>query len=111
MQQVAGELARRSGCRIEVIPVVNGLFGETVTVSGLLGGEDVLAALQGRERGEMVFLPRAMFAQPPAGDGTRGGGLRTLDDLTIKHLQEQLGCPVVLADKVSEVGERILGAG
>ncbi len=109
MQRVVGDLAEQSGCRIEVVPVVNGLFGETVTVSGLLGGEDVLATLQGRELGEIVFLPRAMFAQPPDGDGSERGRLRTLDDLTVEHLQEQLGRPVVLADYITEVWEQVVG--
>jgi putative radical SAM enzyme (TIGR03279 family) len=103
MRQVAGGLAVKSGCRIEVVPVVNRLFGETVTVSGLLCGEDVLAALGERDgRGEIVFLPRAMFSQP---DGS--GELLTLDDLSVRDMEERLGCPVALAEVSSEVWERI----
>ena len=87
MRQVAGDLAIKSGCRIEVVPVVNRLFGETVTVSGLLGGEDVLAALGERERlGEIVFLPRAMFSQPEG-----RGELLTLDDLLLRDLERAPG--------------------
>jgi putative radical SAM enzyme (TIGR03279 family) len=108
MHNVVGDLARQSGCRIEVVPVLNCLFGETVTVSGLLGGEDVLATLAGRALGELVFLPRAMFAQPPAGDEVERDRLRTLDDLTVEHLQGQLGRPVVLADCVTEVWKQVV---
>ena len=103
MSQVARDLAEKSGCRIEVVPMVNRLFGETVTVSGLLGGEDVLAALGERDGlGEIVFLPRAMFSRP---DGC--GELLTLDGWSVRNLQERLERPVVLAEYASEVWERI----
>jgi putative radical SAM enzyme (TIGR03279 family) len=101
MERVVGEWAAERGSQIEVVPVVNRLFGETVTVSGLLGGAEVLAALRGRELGERVYLPRAMFALPPQKDGSRE--LRTLDDLTGAALEEALGRPVVLADLLSEL--------
>jgi NifB/MoaA-like Fe-S oxidoreductase len=80
---------------------VNRLFGETVTVSGLLGGAEVLDALRGRELGERVYLPRAMFAHPQS-EG-EAGGLRTLDDLTLDDFRQALGRPVVLADVLSEL--------
>jgi putative radical SAM enzyme (TIGR03279 family) len=112
MRRVAGDLAEKSGCRIEVIPVVNWLFGETVTVSGLLGGEDVLRALAGRGAlGEIVFLPRAMFAQlPDQGEGReKQQALLTLDDLTPREFEDRLGRPVELVGYMSEVCERLRG--
>jgi len=77
-----------------VVSVANHFFGESVTVSGLLAGKDVLTALSGRDLGERVFLPRAMF------DAT---ARLTLDDLTPEALSEGLGVPVSLASKMSEV--------
>jgi NifB/MoaA-like Fe-S oxidoreductase len=112
MKRVAGELAEKSGSRIEVVPVVNQLFGETVTVSGLLGGEDVLRALAERGAlGEVVFLPRAMFAQPPAcGQGRDGREvLVTLDDLAPRDFEDRLGRPVERVSYISEVCQRLGG--
>jgi putative radical SAM enzyme (TIGR03279 family) len=100
MRQVAQEMATSSGARIDVVPVVNRLFGETVTVSGLLGGEDVIAALTGRDLGEVVFLPRAMFADYAPGQTVHG---RTLDDLTVRELAARLERRVMVADRMSEV--------
>jgi hypothetical protein len=51
-----------------------------------------------------------MFTLPPAEEGAECGRLRTLDDLTVGHLMEQLERPVILADYVSEVWERMVGA-
>ena len=70
------------------MPVPNHFFGETVTVAGLLTGGDVIAALRGRDLGDVVALPRAMFD---------ASGERTLDDLTLHDLSEQLGVRVAPA--------------
>ena len=77
-----------------------------MTVSGLLGGAEVLEALRERALGERVYLPRAMFAQPPQGpplSGGEAGELCTLDDLTVGDFQRELGRPVVLAEFLSEL--------
>ena len=114
----ASRLAGESGCQVDVVPVVNRMLGETVSVSGLLGGEDVLSELLGRDpRGEIVFLPQTMFAplsavgEPSTGfalasDSERvpaATGLRTLDELTVRDFEERLRRPVVLADRMSRV--------
>jgi len=118
----------RTGCAIEVVPVVNQLFGDAVTVSGLLGGQDIIRSLRQRCLGERVLLPRAMFSQrPPEEDagsdsfpgpsGSKQRALvRTLDGLAVRDLEEQLGRPIIVADLVSEIwghegsGVRPLGA-
>ncbi|MBC7255134.1 MAG: DUF512 domain-containing protein [Chloroflexi bacterium] len=92
--RLMAELASLSGWQVNLVPVVNRFFGETVTVSGLLTAQDVLVALAGRDVGERVILPRAMFGAE---------GSRTLDDITPGELAERLGKPVSLADTLSEV--------
>lgn len=52
-----GELTGATGAALELVPVVNGFFGETVTTAGLLAGSDILAALRGRGRFDAVLLP------------------------------------------------------
>ena len=104
MERLAQDLSEWGGVEMQVVPVANRLFGVTVTVSGLLAGEDVLAALAGRSLGEVVFLPRAMFAESrPDGD--------TLDGLTVQDLEDRLGCRVVPAGWMSEVWGELAGVG
>jgi len=74
--------------------VVNRFFGESVTVSGLLTGEDVLSALAGCDLDQHVLLPRSMFD---------AGGHLTLDDLTPEMVRRRLGVPVSLVSTMSEV--------
>ena len=59
LQRVTAEFAD-----VDVVAVINRFFGETVTVAGLLTGQDVVAQLQGRELGDVVVLPLAMFGGP-----------------------------------------------
>ncbi|HUF12230.1 MAG TPA: DUF512 domain-containing protein [Longimicrobiales bacterium] len=54
---LAGQLAARTGASVELIPVVNRLFGDTVTTAGLLPGADVRDALLGRGRFDLALIP------------------------------------------------------
>ncbi len=88
------ELNRLAGAAVELIPVANRFFGEAVSVSGLLTGSDVLAALQDRPPPEVLVLPRSMLD---------AAGERFLDDLTPGGLAEALGTRVVAAEFLSEL--------
>lgn len=102
--RIVAELNERIGAGWRLVPVANQLFGDRVTVSGLLAGRDVLAALRGRNRGrdlgEVVLLPRAMFTgRYGAGSAPPG---TTLDDLHIADMAAQLGVPVAMAGTLAE---------
>jgi putative radical SAM enzyme (TIGR03279 family) len=71
-----------------VVPITNHFFGETVTVAGLLTGQDVVAQLQGRELGDVVVLPAAMFGGPEG---------QSLDGMWPQEIGEALEREVVLA--------------
>ena len=94
LEDVAAKLAGRMGLTMEVIPVVNDFFGPMVTVSGLLTGQDVVEALWGRDLGDVVFLPRAMFD---------ASGELTLDDMSPAVIGERLGVRVEVAGTMGEV--------
>ena len=94
LQALASELASLVGAEVQVLPVTNEFFGPTVTVSGLLTAQDVVGALRGRHLGELVVLPRAMF---------EAGGELTLDDQRRSDIEQALGVPVAVADRLGEV--------
>lgn len=98
LSSMARELSALTGLGVEVTPIVNQFFGPTVTVSGLLTGQDVVGALEEQDLGDAVILPRAMFDAP---------GERTLDDWTPGQLGEQLGVPIWCAGNLGEVVERL----
>ena len=81
------------GLDVTLVPVPNAFFGESITVSGLLTGEDVTAALAGSQF-DLVFLPRYMLDTP---------GVRTLDGWTPEQIKAQLGTEVVFTSSVGAV--------
>lgn len=69
------------GRTIHIYPIRNDFFGESITVSGLLTGQDVIAQLKGKELGEYLLLPVNMF---------RSGETVFLDDLTAEDAEKAL---------------------
>jgi putative radical SAM enzyme (TIGR03279 family) len=57
MPMVLEPLARATGAAFELIPVVNTVFGPTVTTAGLLPGMAMQHALKGRNDLDLVLLP------------------------------------------------------
>jgi len=75
--------------KISVREIENNFFGKTVTVSGLLTGQDVIARLKGRHNADILILPENAF---------RAGVKQKvmLDGTTLKELQKELGVNVVV---------------
>ncbi|NCO36349.1 MAG: DUF512 domain-containing protein [Armatimonadetes bacterium] len=69
---------------VNIVCVRNQLFGETVTVAGLLCGEDILNELRDREVGDIVFVPGVSVDRDN----------RFLDDMTVLDLSRHLQTPV-----------------
>jgi putative radical SAM enzyme (TIGR03279 family) len=109
LDRLVGELRRFTGAKLGIVPVVNEFFGKVTTVSGLLTGGDVVAALQSRfldvdqggSMGEVLFLPRVMFTGS-YGAGTAPPGT-TLDDMHISEISAQLGVRAEMAGSLKEV--------
>ena len=57
MPMVLEPLARVTGARFELLPVVNTLFGASVTTAGLLPGTAVQEVLRGRDDLDLALLP------------------------------------------------------
>lgn len=45
----------------DVITIINNFFGESITVSGLITGKDLMEQLEGRDLGECLLLPCNML--------------------------------------------------
>jgi putative radical SAM enzyme (TIGR03279 family) len=71
------------GLDAELVPITNDFYGESVTVAGLLVGEDILRQLQARPRFDRVLLPSVC---------TRDGYF--LDDRHVLELERDLGTEI-----------------
>jgi putative radical SAM enzyme (TIGR03279 family) len=101
LEGIVAALNAAAGTAWRLVPVVNDLFGPVTTVSGLLGGRDVLAALQGQALGEVLLLPEAMFTGR-YGAGSAPAGT-TLDDLHVDDIAAELGVRVLTAGSMGQV--------
>ncbi len=76
------------GLTVNVYKIVNNFYGESVTVSGLLTGEDIANQLKDKPIGDELLVPS---------NALRADGLIFLDDMTLDELSENLGkikiCP------------------
>ncbi len=82
MQELAWEFQNYfPEVKIQVIPVINHFFGELITVSGLLTGQDIIAQLEGRELGKKLLLPCNLL---------RSGEQIFLDDVTLAQVENAL---------------------
>ena len=73
------------GLSVNLIRVRNDFFGESVTVAGLLTGQDIEKACAGQDLGNEVLISRRCL---------RAEGDRFLDDMTLAALSASLGVPV-----------------
>ena len=75
--------------RADVVPITNHFFGELITVSGLITGQDLTAQLAGRDLGEELLLPANML---------RSGENVFLDDMTVEQVEETLQIKTVIVE-------------
>ena len=67
--------------QIHVYAITNYFFGERITVSGLLTGQDIISQLQGKELGKRLLLPQNVL---------RSGEDYFLDDITVPEVEKAL---------------------
>lgn len=87
------QLGEKSGVEIVPLAVENRLFGPSITVSGLIAGNDIVAALAGCDIGACLLLPDVMLKE--------GEGM-FLDDVSLEELERRIGCPVIVFDSTPD---------
>jgi NifB/MoaA-like Fe-S oxidoreductase len=89
------------GLSVNVVKIVNNFFGETVTVAGLITGEDFKAQLKDIDLGDALLIPAVSLRKERD---------KFLDDVTLEELSEYLG---IQAEAVENDGysllEKIIG--
>lgn len=89
LEELAERLKEKfPGVAVEVAAIRNDFFGERITVSGLLTGQDLIAQLRDRDLGDALLLPCSLL---------RSGEEVLLDDVTLTDLKRtlQVGIDIV----------------
>lgn len=86
---------------VHVQGIVNHFFGEMITVSGLITGQDLIQQLEGQDLGESLLIPCNML---------RSGENVFLDDVTVIDVENKLQVKVRVVDEPGkDLVEAVLG--
>ena len=92
--QLSDTITKKYGKIIsDVYAVENNFFGESITVSGLVTGNDLIAQLKGKNLGSRLLIPQNMLRNMGAVQGLPGEEV-FLDDITVADVSNELGVPV-----------------
>lgn len=90
LKKFIGRLAEKEQLSVDVIPVKNTYFGESVTVTGLLTGRDVISSLHDNtDTYQVLVVPEVVL---------REGDTLFLDNVSLQDIEEATGLKVVTTD-------------
>jgi len=85
--------AKNNNVKVNVHKVINYFFGETITVAGLLTGQDIMKQIKVESVLEYIIMPRNMF---------KSGENIMLDDVTIDDLEKYFKKKIIICDYKGE---------
>ncbi len=80
---------------IIVHKIINNFFGETITVAGLITGQDLAEQLKNQDLGDYLILPSSMISDYTNHTEHKN---KFLDDMTIEELENILNTKILLTD-------------
>ncbi len=93
-QPILQQLNQVEGLRVNMVPLCSNYWGQKISVTGLLTGQDLLEGLKYKELGKAIILPAMMLKH----DYTC-----FLDDMNIDELALKLKTPIVPVRGVEEL--------
>ena len=98
-QPLVAQLNEVEGLEINLVALNSQYWGQEITVTGLLTGQDLLAGLTEKDLGEGILLPSLMLKH----DDTK-----FLDDLTVEDVSSKLNIPIYPVSGVEELIDRCI---
>ncbi|NDJ19692.1 TIGR03279 family radical SAM protein [Myxacorys almedinensis] len=95
-EPIVSRLNQVENLTVNLIAINSTYWGQTMTVTGLLTGQDILQALHGKELGDGILLPSLMLKH----DATV-----FLDDMKVEELAQQLNTKIWIIRDVDELIE------
>lgn len=99
-EPIVQQLNQIPGLSVNMAALCSHYWGQSITVTGLLTGQDLLEALQGRDLGDGILLPSVMLKQ---------GEPRFLDDMTLEQLASSLKTRILPVSGVEELISAAIG--
>lgn len=97
MEDVKREIEKKNpDIKINIIQIINNLFGENITISGLLTGKDIIEQLKENEINDYVILPSNLVRRDPEVKDNKN--LMLLDDYHIIDIENSINRKIILAN-------------
>lgn len=93
-QPIVRRLNQVNGLDVKLVALRSDYWGQDITVTGLLTGQDLLQALQDQPLGNGILLPSLMLKQ---------GDTRFLDDVTVADLEQALNTTVFVVSGIDDL--------
>ncbi len=93
-QPLIQQLNAVEGLVVNLAAIRSNYWGQEITVTGLLTGQDLLDNLQQRDLGDGILLPSVMLKHEDT---------RFLDDMTVEEVAHQLGTPILPVTGIEEL--------
>lgn len=90
-QPVLQRLNQVIGLEVELAAIASDYWGQSISVTGLITGQDIFNALQGKDLGNGILLPTVMLKHDEA---------KFLDDMTVEDLAQQLQTQIFPIDGI-----------
>lgn len=97
---LVNRLNQINGLTLKMAPLNSDYWGQEITVTGLLTGQDIASQLIDQPLGDGVLLPALMLKQ---GDSHRPEDTYFLDDMSLAQLEKKLNCSVLSIGGLSEL--------
>ncbi|MBL1174337.1 TIGR03279 family radical SAM protein [Pantanalinema sp. GBBB05] len=90
-QPIVQRLNQVKGLDVQLVAIASQYWGQEISVTGLITGQDILQALEGQELGDAILLPSVMLKHDEA---------KFLDDLSVAELSDRLHIPILPVEGV-----------
>jgi NifB/MoaA-like Fe-S oxidoreductase len=90
------------GLEVRLAALRSDYWGQEITVTGLLTGQDLLEGLKRKDLGDAILLPSLMLKQ---------GDTLFLDDMKVEDVARQLGIPILPVNGIEELIETCIKTG
>jgi len=90
-QPILQRLNQVDGLTVDLVAIASHYWGQEISVTGLITGQDILQSLQGKDLGDAVLIPTVMLKHDEP---------RFLDDMTIEELTNLLQSNLVPVDGI-----------
>jgi putative radical SAM enzyme (TIGR03279 family) len=93
-QPLLERLNRVAGLTVKLEALASAYWGQNISVTGLLTGQDLMTQLRGKDLGEAILLPSVMLKQDQP---------CFLDDVTVQEVSAALGVKILPVSGVEEL--------